>query len=503
MAKFTTVSDGYTKSFQLPAFTKIVYATAGGKAVDVTEAGNNAVLSNVGNNGDTIVIDYDLEGSGVVERKFKLDAGYTIFPASTSTAQGDWGVSADTIMSTGKYSFGGKPLIRFTATGGSNFCLLRRKVQVNKSLLATGRIDIPLLIPANYANGGAIQIFISKDNPVGDPPTATPANRSVFQFSQDNFKRGQVQVLSVHPNAVAASSPNGTAWTDTGTVTTVDRYETLYFAIYCPIPNSVQSATNDNWFELGDITFAGASTPTVILSFDGAGQDPSHVRYVLPLLSKYGFKGMFAVQGQVITTNFAGDVERIKLIHEHGHDIVNEGLNHTNYLNNPATLLADVETAKNNYRSIGVTRGIDTVFAAAQNSLGAGTKGITDGNKPVTAGVTDLINIGFKFIRSTNRRLFQPSTLGRETSVNVGAFGTDGVSAATLGTYLDTMELHGGTGLILFHAIVPTVTGINQTALSEFTTFMQDLATRVSQGRFNVMSATEYVATYASLDIPS
>jgi hypothetical protein len=453
---------------------------------------------------NSISINDILQKGGVAENKLTLEKGAVIFPASTSTAQGGWGVSGDTVMSTGTYSFGGKRLIRFTATGGSNFCTIRRKVQVNKLLLATGRIDIPLLIPANYANGGAIQIFISKDNPVGDPPTATPANRSSFQFSQDNFKRGQVQVLSIHPNAVAGDSPNGNAWVDTGTVTSADRYETLYFAIYCPIPGTTQSATVDNWFEIGDIVFSAVSKPTVILCFDGAGQDPSHVRYVLPLLNKYGFKGMFAVQGQVITSNVNGDVERIKLLHEQGHDLVNEGLNHTNYLNNPATLLADTQTAINNYRSIGVTRGIDTVFACAQNALGRGTKSITDGNKPVNAGITDLVDLGFKFIRSTDRRLFQPSTLGREPVINFGAGPTtDGVSAANLTARLDAIELHGATGLILFHAIVPTVTGVNQTALASFTDFINDLGDRVSQGRMNVMSATQYIEAYEKLNIPS
>jgi hypothetical protein len=63
MAKFTTTSDGYTKSFQLPAFTELNYASVGGKSVDVQESGVNAVLASAGNNGDPIVIDYEALGS--------------------------------------------------------------------------------------------------------------------------------------------------------------------------------------------------------------------------------------------------------------------------------------------------------------------------------------------------------------------------------------------------------------------------------------------------------
>lgn len=503
MAKFTTVSNGYTKSFQLPGFTKINWATVGGLAVDVVEAGDYAVLATAGSNGDTIEIDYVAEGKGVVERKLDLVGGVTVFPTTTSTAAGGWNVTSDTDISLGKHTFGGKTLTRFTAKAGTNYCVIRRKVQVNKLLLASGRIDIPVLIPSQFASGAAIQITISKDNPVGDPPTATPTNRTSFTFAQDNFKKGMVQVLSIHPNALASTSPNGASWVDVGTVTALDRYETLYFAIYCPIPNSTQSATNDNWFEIGDISFGASSTPTVILSFDGAGQDDTHVKYVLPLLNKYGWKAMFAVQGQIPTDNFEGTVERIKLIHEQGHDICNEGINHRNYNTNAALLLADVEAAKVNLKAIGVSRGVDTVFAAPQNSLLPGTKGITDGTQPVTAGVSDLMANGFKFIRSTSRRVFQPSKLGREQVVNVGALGTEGITAASLGNYIDTLELHGGTGIVLFHAIVPTVPGINQTALSEFTTFMQDLASRYAQGRINVMSATQFVAAYENLEIPS
>lgn len=58
MSKFTAVSNGYTKSFQLPEFSEINYATINGFPVDVKESGNNAVLASAGTNGQAIEIDY-------------------------------------------------------------------------------------------------------------------------------------------------------------------------------------------------------------------------------------------------------------------------------------------------------------------------------------------------------------------------------------------------------------------------------------------------------------
>ncbi|OZA05826.1 MAG: hypothetical protein B7X95_05080 [Methylophilaceae bacterium 17-44-8] len=72
MAKFKVISNGFTKSFQLPAFTKINFATVNGLAVDVQDVGNNAVLETAGNNGQLIVIDYQEEGVNVATKSRKL-----------------------------------------------------------------------------------------------------------------------------------------------------------------------------------------------------------------------------------------------------------------------------------------------------------------------------------------------------------------------------------------------------------------------------------------------
>lgn len=440
-----------------------------------------------------------LSVGGIGKNKISI-SGNTVFPTTTSVSSGGWNVSGDTLISQGQYSFGGKRMTRFTANNTNpNYCLLRRAVSVNMTALACGRIDIPVLIPGNYAAGGEFSIIVSKDNPAQNPPTATPANYSTFTFINSHFKRGQITVLSVDLSSTAANSPTGSGWVNTGTVTPADMFQTLYFSIYCPIPNGIASTTNDNWFEIGDIQFNGFSTPTVVLFFDGAGQDPGHVHYVLPLLDKFGIKASFSVQGQVPTVNFAGDVERIKLIHSQGHDICNEGLNHTNYATNPATLLADMNTAKANFASIGVTRGVDTVWAAAQNILLPGTLAITNANPPTSAGVSDLAAAGYRFIRSGGRRVHNPVTSGNEL-INIGPFpSTDGATAATLISYLDVLEMQGGTGCILFHSIVPTVSGINQTALSEFTAFINELGLRIGQNRIRARSATQYIDDYYGL----
>lgn len=65
MSQFTATSDGYTKRFQIPEFTKVNYVTVEGLAVDFTAQGVTVDVAYVGVNGDDIIINYQAQNAAV------------------------------------------------------------------------------------------------------------------------------------------------------------------------------------------------------------------------------------------------------------------------------------------------------------------------------------------------------------------------------------------------------------------------------------------------------
>lgn len=87
--QFTVTSNGYTKSFQLPAFSEINYATVNGFPVDVKEAGDYAVLETAGQSGQAIIIDYQAKSATQSSTGGTGGAGGAISTLSSTSCLGD------------------------------------------------------------------------------------------------------------------------------------------------------------------------------------------------------------------------------------------------------------------------------------------------------------------------------------------------------------------------------------------------------------------------------
>lgn len=391
---------------------------------------------------------------------------------------GGWNKNGDAsfTLTDSPNSFNNNSAIRLTnVTGSDSFAKIRSVVALD-AIGVSGKIEIPVFIPANLAVGATITATVSSDAS-SNPPTADPTNSHNFIFQPSQFKRGQWQFLTVDFNATSTTTPNpvdGTLVTVLGTGADLTNIKQIQ--LYCYIPAS----GSDKYLDIGPISFGTLATPSVILCFDGAGADLTHFAYVLPALAKYGFTANFSIQGQNIPSN----VNAIKKLLNAGMEISNEGLNHTNYLNNPSTFTADISTNTANFDALSL--GVDfykKIYTAAQNALSVSQ-------------IQQLVTAGYKLIRAGTRCLTPVSNLGFEPSTPFGSYATSAKTGAQLITMLDTIELHGESTLMTFHSI-PNITAGSATgtdvALPDFLAFINELGLRIGQGRIIQSSCLNYV----------
>ena len=443
--------------------------------------------------------DIDNTVSRIADTNMKVRPGSVVLPVTTSVTSGGWNVSSDAVLSAGAITAGGNQFMRVTnpAPASQSYAMLRRKIPASTIDLANGKIEIPVYVPPGMGSGAAISVILSSDSPAADPPTVGATNKMTWVFNQSQFHKGQVQILSIDPSATADTSqniPESVVWTTSGVAP--DPFASLQIAIYCPIPAN----SADPYFEFGPIAFGGYTTPNVFFWFDGAGTDSAHIKYVLPYLAKYGLKACFSVQGQIPiqSAQYANNIKRLSAA---GHDIANEGLNHTAYgasSANAALLMSDVATAISNFASIGVTRGPSTIFAAPQNTLYPGTSPKLPSAAPLYAGISDLAAAGFKVVRYGNKVGFAASPLCPECPAAFGGVTCDLATYATMKKYLDAAELHGESVNFLFHAVTApggTASGL-QCKYEEFTALVDDVAARIAAGRAVNQSPTEFIASY-------
>jgi hypothetical protein len=413
------------------------------------------------------------------DKSIVLSKGFVAKPFTTSQSTGGWNKNNDSsfTLTESPLTYGdGKKMIRLTNVSGADSFMTIRSVVSIDAVGLSGKVEIPVFIPTNLSTGVTVAISISDIVSGSNPPTASAANRRAFTFQPSQFKRGQVQSLSVNLDCTANTTPNptdGTTVTIIGSAVNTSVIRQIQIIVYMP-------AVGDKYVDIGEITFGNYSTPTVMMIFDGAGADTTHLAYVLPLLEKYNLKACFSPQGQTIPSC----TQMLNYLVNQGHEVANEGLNHTNYFNNPATFTADVTQANNNYAAIGIaTDSYKKIYAAAQNELSI-------------AQINELIARGYTFIRAGNRAITPIPTVGSEPKTPIGAFSTGAKTGAQLINALDTVELHGEAVLCLFHAIpniaAGTATGTD-VALPDFTEFIDELALRISQGRMVNMGLVNYV----------
>jgi hypothetical protein len=412
------------------------------------------------------------------KNQITITPGFTARPATTSLASGGWSKTADISLSLSPNQYGVMATTRVTniAGGTTDAYGTLRSVVAMDALGVNGKFEIPVYIPLNIGNGAQIDIYLSSDVPGSNPPTVTATNNIKFSFPQSQFKKGQWQILSIHPNATTSTTSNPIDpinWVTTGTV---DTSNIKQIQVYTYIPGS----GTDKYVDIGNISFGGTSTPYLMIGFDGAGQDLTHINTVLPTLRKYGMSACFSIQGQNIPV--AGNT--IITLVAAGMEVSNEGLNHTNYNTSPATLLSDVATASANYDALSLGVGMyQQIFTAPQNSLSPSQ-------------ITSLQTAGFNFIRAGNRTYTPTSSLGVEPIAPIGQFPTSAMTSTQLIAALDAMELHGESCLVLFHSIPNIASGTatgTDVAASDFIAFIAEAALRVGQGRIRQGSCQGFV----------
>ena len=411
-------------------------------------------------------------GGGV---DFDQRAGFVVLPGGVTTGAGGWYVSgAPVTLSASSETYNGRACTRVDFPAGDQYLTLRAKMRVDANG-AYGKIELPVFLPLNFGSSAEIRIEVSSDTPAADPPTAAPTNSQTWVFANPTHNRGTWNIISIDPAAASASgtlpsnvTANAAVGTGGGTA-----WKQVRLYIYMP------AAATDRYMLISDIAVGGYAKPFLMLSFDGAGSDAGHVALLEPVLREYGLKAIFAPQGQIISTYFS-TLQRLKLA---GHEIANEGLNHTNYQSNPATLYTDYDTAQASLVSFGLAT-TSSPFMAPQLSL-------------LPADRAGLLSRGVPYIRAGGRDMVQVSALGDVPMVAAG-FQIDQLTGAQMIQFLDRMELHGESGLMYGHGPVSGTAGSLQFNMTEFATFAAEAAKRIGEGRLLHGTPSEFARYYSA-----
>jgi Polysaccharide deacetylase len=447
-----------------------VLVTSGSIEYMVDAQGDGSDVVKFDRYSNTITDPASLDAVRGAVQSFGTRAGIVVAPATSSTAAAGWGVSGSGVTLTDvPGAYGTRNATRIDFPAGDQYLTLRRKIAVDANG-CFGKVELPVYIPRLFGNG-AVEYFVSSDTPAADPPTVTATNRTRVAFPNALFKRNSWQILSCDPTVSGTDVPNQVtvAVSGSGCGTAFKQIEVY---IFCP------AAATERYMMISDIAVGGYAKPFLMLSFDGAGTTASHVTLLEPILRRHGLKAIFAPQGQIIGT-YAKTLQRLKAA---GHEIANEGMNHTNYGSSPATLYSDYATASANLAANGLAETPTPSFMAPQLSI-------------LTNDIAGLHGAGVKLIRSGNRDLFPVSALGAE-ELTIGSYAGDQKTSAEMIDYLDRMEAHGESGLLLCHEPVAGVAGALQVNMTEFAAFAAEVATRMAQGRLLQGTASEFVSLY-------
>lgn len=418
-----------------------------------------------------------ITGTGVGQ--FRRRPGMVALAATASTSAGGWFVDSGATLSLVPSTVSASGFaVRVTCPNTTGVLVtLRRKIVIANPNTMSGKIEFGSYVPPNVGAGFTINIVASSDTPAADPPTVTASNRASFLWQPSQVRTGFEQVFGVNLTAPNGQTPDLSTPQNVSMTGTPDLYNIHQIQIGINFPGG---AGADMYCDIGDISFGANSTPMVMLGWDGGGEYPSHHQYIVPLLEEFNMRATFSPQGQIID---ACSLELLRM-YAAGHDISNEGLNHTDYSVNPSTLLADFAATRAKLNGYGMTRA-SNIATMPRNAI---LSGYTSGG----AGAKDLLSAGYIGIRASNKWTIPTPATGHGTGL-YGAYGYDQQNATQIDQFIQSLILLGESGLLLGHDLVASGTpGSLQITLSTLTSVLESLANYRAQGLINICTMSEF-----------
>lgn len=404
---------------------------------------------------------------------FAIGRGQVVVPGGLVVGAGQWFMSgASATLTTSQQTYNGRPVTRVDFPAGEQYLTLRAAMRVDANG-AFGKIELPVFLPHGFGGSAEVRVEVSSDNPAADPPTVAPTNSQTFVFANAMHNRGFWNILSIDPSASGVTVPANTSVNAPAGTGGGNAWRQIRLYVYMP------ASATDRYMLISDICVGGYAKPWLMLSFDGAGSDAAHVTLLEPIMRKYGLRAIYAPQGQIID-DYATTLQRLMLAR---HEIANEGLNHTNYQNNPATLIADYNAAQAQLEAFGLASA-PAPFMAAQLAM-------------LSTDRETLLNRGVPYIRAGGRDMIPVSALG-DVPMIAGGFQIDQLTGAQMINYLNRLELHGESGLMYGHGPVSGAAGSLQFNVSEFETFAAEAAKRIAEGRLMHGTPSEFVKAYGA-----
>lgn len=215
-------------------------------------------------------------------------------------------------------------------------------------------------------------------------PTVTTGSLNI-RFSSDNFatKRreytwtfpnylvdGTWQRLTVRPDDDGTTSEGGQAWTVVGGMTADEPVNAVQISL-STAAGVVMEAYVDRVFGFTAVPTKGA----VLLGFSSFGET-SVVNLAMPILAQYGITSYWAGDGDQAELPNAGAL--LQTWYENGHDVIQQGRNHVNYVTQPDLLAADYAQTRDYFQTRGWVRAIDH-FIMPFSTSDANTEAILKG----------------------------------------------------------------------------------------------------------------------------
>ena len=275
------------------------------------------------------------------------------------------------------------------------------------------------------------------------------ANGSVsLRFTSDGFASknktfswswsGQLHrgwnLLTVNPSGDATTNPGGTSWTVAGGFLDSDVVNAI----------EVQVGTNgaaDTEIFVGEVFYHSAKPTrgTVCFGFDQIGQQ-NIVTYALPIFEKYGVKGYWAGDANLIQ-NPGNPRNYLQAVYDRGWDAINQGFLHPDYSANPSQLATDIVPSRQIFRDL-FPRAAE-LFSYPLSANNAATDQIL-----ADAGVP-MARSGWSWAVHPNEFNLGPKLIGHG-AVNIG-----GKTLTQVKALVDYWDYYGLIGFPFAHDIIP------------------------------------------------
>jgi len=462
-----------------PTLTATAITNAGGDTVAraaAADAKANPALTQANANAATaagvVFADGVARANALITRRSGIIASGTdgIRVGSGAAPAGGWNASVGVLsLETINVRRPGVPALRITMTPGSE---ISARIKVYPRVVS-GKLEIWGYLPKITAGTMYFGITKSSDTPAADPPSGTPSNRQRITLDAGKYVPGVytcIASIDRDGKIYGPGVPDGVGWSTTGTP---DSSKIEYLEIFCSCSAAVPA--DQQYMLVDQVAINGKALPLVILGFDGF-ELTSHQTVVKPLLDKLGLRGYFAGDGDQISVVRGFLQDR----YAQGWDIVNSGMYHTNYSDNPTLLSGQYDQGRALLDAEGFTRA--RRFFVYPNTARTDATDATLAGKGV---VMSRLNGGPPNVISN---------LGVSNLMGVNTFDCGLRTTATMTGWIDTALACGETLSLLFHTVKDGSAAAIDTEKTAFIAVMKDLAARQDAGLCRIVTPTEFAA---------